>query len=674
MDRSEKILLICFGGLIIFGLCIALACGGTLAMTGLGSVIKDQWSTLSPTPSTIEPPEVIPIPTDTQGSTQFSEPPETTLERLKQTNIPEADWIQLAKEFYGITNVPLSLTTPPVAYKNGDTLPFWVLDVDTNENTKITATLQYQTKNIYFWVENGVDFNRQTLKKVVDTFANKIYPTDQEFFGKEWIPGVDNDPHLYILYTRGMGGNVAGYTSFTDTYLTQIQEYSNEHEMFYVSADDQDLSDPYVLSVMSHEFQHLIHGYHDKNEELWLNEGFSELSVFLSGYDTGGFDQLFASEPDINLTEWPNDSNNTSIHYGSSFLFTLYMLDRFGEKTTKAVVADSINGLNSLDDVFTTEDLVDPLTNVQVSGDDLFQDWTITNYFNDPTLADGRYTYHNYSRVPNFTNATSFENCANGSQQARISQYGADYIQYNCSNPVSLTFNGSPTVGILSENPSEGSHYVWSNMTDASATRMTREFDLTNLTGPINLTYDIWYDIEQDYDYAYLLASTDGVNWKILDTPSCVTSNPTGNNFGCGYNGVSGGWLREDIDLSQYAGEKVNLRFEYITDEGVTGEGFVIDSLAIPQLDYKTGFETDDGGWLLEGITRIENQIPQTFLVSVIRGTGEQTVIEKYVVNNGQPLTIAFDPANEGGQLTLVVSGSSRYSRQKASYQIDISN
>jgi hypothetical protein len=315
--------------------------------------------------------------------------------------------IQLSEEFNGVVNPPTSLNTPPIAYKKGDILDFWVLDEDTNENTKVSAILQYQSGNVYFWVEDGVKFNDQQLKKDVETFANKIYPTDQEFFGKEQIPGVDNDPHLFILYTRGMGANIAGYESDSDSYVTEVQPYSNEKEMFYINADVQQLSDPYTLGVMAHEFQHLIHAYHDPNEELWLNEGFSELAMFLNGYESGNFDSLFAEDPDINLTEWPNDSSATDVHYGASFLFTTYLLDRFGEKATKAVVADPINGLNSFDDVFTNEQIVDPLSHQVVTSDEFFRDWTLANYLNNTKVSDGRYGYHNYQDLPNFVDSQS---------------------------------------------------------------------------------------------------------------------------------------------------------------------------------------------------------------------------------------------------------------------------
>jgi hypothetical protein len=669
MDKTEKIILFVFIGLVGFVACLAIACVGLLSVTGLGKEIKTEVNTWEITPEAETATEVVPTPTEDETLHTFTDTPEDTAEALHQTVVPESDWIQLAEQFEGKKDIPLTLTTEPQNFKVGDTQVFWILNGDTNDNSKITATLQYISGDVYFWIQNGVDFKQSEMKKACDTFAQKIYPTDQEFFGKEWIPGVDNDPHLYVLFAGGLGQNIAGYESDSDTYLSVVQPYSNQHEMFYVNTDIQTFSDDYTLSVMAHELQHLIHSYHDSNEESWINEGFSELAVFLNGYDTGGFDYLFSEDPDINLTEWPNDSDATDAHYGSSFLFTDYLLDRFGEETTKAVVADKMNGLNSIDDVFATENIVDPITNKVMTSDDLFQDWTIANILNNKKISDGRYAYHNYQDLPDFTSAEQFLDCSSHSLRGDVSQYGADYISVNCDSDYQLHFSGAPTAKILSIYPKDGTHYVWSNMVDNSATQMTHEFDLTGEKGIVTLSYDIWYDIETDYDYLYLLASTDGENWEIVDTPSCSSTNATGNNFGCGYNRTTDGWLHENTDISKYAGKKVYFRFEYVTDAGVTGQGFVMDKISIPEIGYSTSFEEDNGGWKLEGFTRIENQIPQTFLVSVVRGSGSSAKIEKYSIVSGEPLDLSF---NAGEDVLLVISGADRYTRQKVNYTIDI--
>ncbi len=76
----------------------------------------------------------------------------------------------------------------------------------------------YLTSHVYFWVEKGVQYKDSDVKAFVDRFETKTYPTDREFFGSEWTPGVDQDVHLYILDTGGLGNSIAGYYSPNDEY------------------------------------------------------------------------------------------------------------------------------------------------------------------------------------------------------------------------------------------------------------------------------------------------------------------------------------------------------------------------------------------------------------------------------------------------------------------------
>jgi immune inhibitor A len=148
-----------------------------------------------------------------------------------------------------------------------------VTNVNTNENFQVEATLQYVTPHVYFWVQNGVNYDEDELQALADEFETKMYPTNREFFGSEWSPGIDGDEHIYILYARGLGMSIAGYFSSADQVPPQAHEYSNAHEMFLFNADNTDLGDEFTYGVLAHEFQHMIHWYQDRNETSYLNEG-----------------------------------------------------------------------------------------------------------------------------------------------------------------------------------------------------------------------------------------------------------------------------------------------------------------------------------------------------------------------------------------------------------------
>ncbi len=185
-------------------------------------------------------------------------------------------------------------------------------------------------------------------------FENKIIPTNRKFFGEEWIPGVDNDPHMYVLYARGLGELLYGYFSAPDEFPQAVSPYANGHEMFVVSADNLGLADEEMASTIAHEYQHMIHWYRDRNEESWINEGFSQLAEVLNGFSPPGHDYTFAEVPDTQLTDWSSDNYENSAHYGASFLYMTYFIDRFGDTITQALVNDLNNGMSSVDEVLET--------------------------------------------------------------------------------------------------------------------------------------------------------------------------------------------------------------------------------------------------------------------------------------------------------------------------------
>lgn len=93
-------------------------------------------------------------------------------------------------------------------------------------------------------------------------------------------------------------------------------------------------------------------------------------------------------------------------------------------------------------------------------------------------------------------------------------------------------------------------------------------------------TFRAWYNIEDDWDYAYALLSTDGGrSFTNLAGTNTTMSDPNGNNADNGLTGSSGGWQLFTFDLSAYVGETVWLGFRYYTDAGVTEEGVYIDDI-----------------------------------------------------------------------------------------------
>jgi hypothetical protein len=594
-----------------------------------------------------------------------------TVQTLDQSIVPENDVYELACRLQGVCDVAKTLDAPAVPLTVGTTQKFWLINADTNENFQINATLLYITPLTYFWAEEGVDVNEDDMKALMDEFDQKIIPTDREFFGSEWTPGVDNDPHIYVLYVGGLGSNIGGYYSSSDEYNPLVRQYSNGHEAFVLTSS-QPLGDEYAYSTLAHEFVHMIQFPTDRNDVSWLSEGFAELGAFLNGYDVGGADYYYVQSPDLQLNDWAtNDSPDFGAHYGQSFLYVTYFLDRFGEEATKALTANPENDLASVDDTLKTLNAVDPQTGRVMTADDVFMDWAAAMYLLDGSVGDGRYTYHNYPNAPQTSDTEKISNCPQSVLARDVHQYGIDYINVSCTGDHTLTFTGSTAVQMLPVDPYSGSYAFATNLGNESDMTLTREFDFTNVSGPVTLSFNTWYDLEEDYDYLYLEVSEDGEHWQIITTPSGTGENPSGNSYGWGYNGKTGNWIKEDVDLSQYAGKKVQVRFEYVTDAAVTGEGFLLDDVSVEAANYQSDFETDDGGWTAEGFSRVENIIPQTFRLSLITKGADGTTVEAIELSADQLAEIPLS-LQDGEEAVLIVTGTTRYTRKNSAYQIEI--
>ncbi len=89
-----------------------------------------------------------------------------------------------------------------------------------------------------------------------------------------------------------------------------------------------------------------------------------------------------------------------------------------------------------------------------------------------------------------------------------------------------------------------------------------------------------WYDIESNWDYAYVQVSTDGGStFESLSGNITTDYNPYGTNRGNGITGNSGGWVLGVFPLDDYAGEQLCVQVLYATDQSVNGIGIYCDDI-----------------------------------------------------------------------------------------------
>jgi immune inhibitor A len=505
---------------------------------------------------------------------------------------------------------------------------FYVLAEDQNKYFTLKATILAKTPHLYLYVENGTGVSRAQAQKAANDFEHSIYPTDRSFFGSEWRPGVDDDPHITCLVADLRSTGVGGYYSAEDEYPHLVNPYSNQREMFYVDSKAESPGDPAFDSTLSHEFQHMIHWHVHPHENVWLNEGMSMLAEKLNGYPPTGEPDTFISEPTIQLNTWRASADSSIPHYGAAYLFLSYLYERYG----RGIVHDMLS-----DRQYTDFQLIDDVLRkrqIHTNAESLFAQWVVANQVN----GGGIYGYKELTRLV----ATQKTAGVPFSYKASIPPYAASYVAINVpAHSLRLNFSGAvsvPVVGTQDNGP-----FWWSNRGDMMDTRLVRSVDLTHVH-KATLSFKTWYDIEKNYDYGYVEASTNGKSWDTLHGTHTTRINPYRANYGNGYTGTTKKWRTEKVDLSRYAGHRIKLRFEYITDESYNGQSWAIKDLTIPEIHYRDNFT----GWHPSGFVPVlQNALPNKWRVQLIAHNSKGIAVTTLKLK-GSKGSVVINPAQTG--------------------------
>ncbi|MFQ6029190.1 MAG: hypothetical protein ACE5Q6_17060, partial [Dehalococcoidia bacterium] len=292
---------------------------------------------------------------------------------------------------------------------------------------------------------------------------------------------------------------------------------------------------------------------------------------------------------------------------------------------------------------------------------DLFQDWVVANILDED---QGVYGYPNLevqARAQQSVNQFSEIN-------STIPQYSAEYLDLtSLAGPLRLRFQGPTETELLPVEVGAPGCW-WSNSGDSISSTLTRSVDLRGQS-QATLQYQVWYNIEEDWDYGYVLVSVDqGKTWDLLATAHTSPENPIGNSFGVGYTGVSSGWLKESIDLQAYAGQEILLRFQYVTDDAVNGPGLCFRRISVPEVGR---FDNDDPGWQAAGFVLINNKVKQDYIVQVIQAGGDNqvTLLSLNQNNSGE---MVVEPAAGIGRLMVAVAALAPQTQQGARYTLSI--
>jgi hypothetical protein len=205
--------------------------------------------------------------------------------------------------------------------------------------------------------------------------------------------------------------------------------------------------------------------------------------------------------------------------------------------------------------------------------------------------------------------------------------------------------------------PHTGDFYVYSQIADITYKRLARTINVP--AGGAEMSFWTSYDTEADWDHVFVEAHTAGQdNWTTLPDLNGHTTQATGesckqeNSGGwrtlhphldhyqtqtgpstCdpagttgawhAASGNSGGWQQWRVDLSDFAGQQVEVSISYASDWSAQGLGTFVDDIEVSTGEGSTSFEAEMDGWTTPGAPAGSSPNPNDFIRTTAAGFPE---------------------------------------------------
>ena len=426
----------------------------------------------------------------------------------------------------------------------------------------------------YGWGTTGVNFNQDD-----DTYPGG--PNDGNDYS---FSEPENQAIKYLVETIPFESAFNAHTYGNDLLHpigTTNGEFADHHAYF------QDLT------------QHMCskNGYlFEKSSDLYPASGDSDDYMYKVDIGVGVKDTIFAMTPEIGSSFWPAQSEVIPTCQGMVFpnMVLSHMTHRYltVKETDPGMLASMTGDFNhdvqrlGLENGAVTVSIL-PLLNIQSVGSSIAYDLSIRetasgtiSYVLDPAIQFGdEIRYVLQTEYPLWTRRDTV-----------VKTYGALPLQFldDASSTANWTGNWIST----------GSEFVSPSMsfTDGNGNysnnanktyELIQDIDLTDAIQAQASFYAMW-EIETDYDYCQFQVSTNGGStWQ----GQCGNYTVEGINQGWGggaqpdgepiYEGTQASWVLEEINLSDYVGQVIKVRFQLESDGGVRMDGFYFDDFQI---------------------------------------------------------------------------------------------
>lgn len=260
-------------------------------------------------------------------------------------------------------NLSLYKTLPSNISLNTKWENIWITDTATMQQSLTSATCIYISNNVYYFLDDRVSISDIDISRIsyIEQQFEAAYQKVHEKCGQE--SDVDGNGKIIFLFTP-IGNNVLGFFYTADKYsdtLTSLSGiHSNEADLMYIESNyllnstDWESNKAKLTATLIHEFHHMalfdvrtaagVEPFMDS----WINEGFSTLTAYYTGYPSIMRDYVlnfFAFETDISLV-----NNTPNLSYGYSYLFMRYFYYRFGDEGLKKIIKSAYTGYKAIEE------------------------------------------------------------------------------------------------------------------------------------------------------------------------------------------------------------------------------------------------------------------------------------------------------------------------------------
>ncbi|MCH2223425.1 MAG: immune inhibitor A [Crocinitomicaceae bacterium] len=436
-------------------------------------------------------------------------------------------------------------------------------------------------------------------------------------------PGVDlNRNYSYGWNTTGVSSDVnsdvyPGTSAFSEP-ETQAMKWMHETYGFKLASNSHTYGDLILFPVgtTSAEFadhhdyfndftEHMAmyNGYvYQKSSGLYPASGDSDDYAYKVDIGVGLKDTVFAITPEVGDDFWPAQAgivptciemihpNLILSHLAHKYLIVLDT-DPNTLNSTTGDFEHSAKRLGLQSGSVTVS--IEPLLNIQSVGAPIVynlniqeSDISTISYVLDPAIQFGdevRYVLN--TEYGSWTHRDTI-----------VKTYGSLTLQYSedASNTANWSGNWSTTSSEFvspSTSFTDSPNGNYPNNTDRTY-EFYQDIDLTIATAA-SVSYYAKWDIEADYDYCQLQVSVDGGSswigqctaYTVDGTSANGSVQPDGEPV---YEGVHD-WVLEEVNLSDYLGQTIRIRFQLESDGGVREDGFYFD-------DFQVSFNEDFSG------------------------------------------------------------------------------